>query len=70
MVNKTQGAAHFVKATVTVYDDQQHVVATDSTFMSKPDLLPGEAAHFEVTFLELGGNALRYVINIEGKSDG
>ena len=70
VVNKTQGAAHFVKATVTVYDDQQHVVATDSTFMSKPDLLPGEAAHFEVTFLELGGNALRYVISIEGKSDG
>jgi hypothetical protein len=70
VVNKTQGPAHFVKAIVTVYDEQQRVVATDSTFISKRDLLPGESAHFDVQFAELGGNAIRYVISIEGKSDG
>jgi hypothetical protein len=70
VVNKTQGPAHFVKATVTVFDDKGRVVATDSTFISKPDLLPGEAAHFEVTFFEIGGGAARYVITFEGKSDG
>ncbi len=70
VVNKTQGPAHFVKAIVTVYDEQQRVVATDNTFISKRDLLPGESAHFAVQFAELGGNAIRYVISIEGKSDG
>jgi hypothetical protein len=68
VVNKTQGAAHFVKATVIVYDEQQRVVATDSAFLSKPDLLPGETAHFEVPFYEIGGNAVRYMISVEGKT--
>jgi hypothetical protein len=68
VVNKTQGAAHFVKANVIVYDEQQRVVATDSAFVSKPDLLPGETAHFEVPFYELAGNAVRYQISIEGKT--
>ena len=69
-MNKTQGPAHFVKAIVTIFDEQQRVVATDNTFISKRDLLPGESAHFAVQFAELGGNAIRYVISIEGKSDG
>jgi hypothetical protein len=68
VVNKTQGAAHFVKATVIVYDEQQRVVATDSAFVSKPDLLPGDTAHFEVPFYEIGGNAVRYLITVEGKT--
>ncbi|MEP7284850.1 MAG: FxLYD domain-containing protein [Chloroflexota bacterium] len=70
VVNRTQGAAHFVKATITVYDDQQRVVATDSAFVTKPDLLPGDSARFEVTFFEIGGSVARYVITVEGKSDG
>jgi hypothetical protein len=69
VVNGTQQPAHFVKATVTVYDEQQHVIATDSVFLSKPDLLPGEAAKYEVTFAEMGGSAYRYSITIEGKTD-
>src|SRR5579871_3517035 len=55
VVNKTKGPAHFVKATVTMFDDQQRVVATDSVFLAKPDLLPGESAHFDLTFFEIGG---------------
>ncbi|MCC7451257.1 MAG: hypothetical protein IT324_27860 [Anaerolineae bacterium] len=69
VVNKTKGPAHFIKATVILYDDQQRVVGTDSAFLSKPDLLPGEAGHFEVTFYEVAGNAVRYVISIEGKTE-
>ncbi len=73
VVNTTDTVAHFVKVTVTVFDDQQRVVATDSTFASKPDakpdLLPHDAGHFEVIFYELGGNAARYVISVEGKTD-
>jgi hypothetical protein len=68
VVNKTQGAARYIKATVTLYNEQQQVVATDNAFLSKPELLPGETSHFEVTFYEVGGNAARYVITIEGKT--
>jgi hypothetical protein len=69
VVNSTQGMARFVKAIVTVLDDQGRVVATDSAFASQPDLPPGATARFQVTFLELGGSAIRYIVTIEGKSD-
>jgi hypothetical protein len=68
VVNGTKGAAYFVKAIVTVYDEQSRVVATDSVFLNKKELLPGEVSHYEVTFPELGGSAIRYVISVEGKS--
>ena len=69
VVNKTQALAKFVRATVTIFDEQSRVIATDSVFLSKPDLLPGEPSHFAVTFYEIGGNVNRYVIAIEGKTE-
>lgn len=69
VVNKTQAEAKFVRATVTIFDEQSRVVATDSVFLSKPDLLPNEPSHFTVTFFELGGNVNRYVITVEGKTE-
>lgn len=68
VVNQTQNAAYFVKAIVTVLDDQGRVVALDSVFLNKSPLLPGDVARFEVTFPELGGSAIRYLIAIEGRS--
>lgn len=67
IVNQTQGAANFVKIIIAVLDDQGRVVATDSTFLNRPTLLPGEAARFEIVFPELGGGAIRYVISVEGR---
>ncbi len=67
IVNQTQSAAAFVKVIIAVLDDQGRVVATDSAFLNRPTLLPGEAARFEVVFPELGGNAIRYIISVEGK---
>ncbi|MFN8419009.1 MAG: FxLYD domain-containing protein [Anaerolineae bacterium] len=67
-VNKTQGMARFVKAIVAVFDESGQVVGTENVFLSKTDLLPGEAARFEVVFYELGGNAARYEVRIEGKT--
>ncbi|MCE7946300.1 MAG: hypothetical protein DYG88_02620 [Chloroflexi bacterium CFX4] len=67
IVNQTQNAAAFVKVIIAVLDDQGRVVATDSAFLNRPTLLPGEAARFEVVFPELGGNAIRYIISVEGK---
>lgn len=67
VVNKTQGLARFIKAVVTVFDEQGNVVATETTFLTKADLLPGESSRFQVVFFELGGNAARYEVHIEGK---
>ncbi len=69
VVNKTQGIAYFVKVTAIVYDEQQRVVATDSAFLSKPDLQPGDTGHFEITLYEMGGSAARYVVSVEAKSE-
>jgi hypothetical protein len=69
VVNATQNPAYFIKVFVTIVDEQQRVVASENVFLTKPDLLPGEAAHFEVTFFELGGSAARYLISVEGKSN-
>ncbi|MBX3086316.1 MAG: DUF3426 domain-containing protein [Anaerolineae bacterium] len=68
VVNKTQGLARFVKVIVAVKNEQEQIVATESVFLSKPDLLPGETSKFEVVFYELGGQAARFELRIEGKS--
>ncbi|MCS6871013.1 MAG: DUF3426 domain-containing protein [Anaerolineae bacterium] len=67
IVNQTQNVANFVKIIVAILDDQGRVVATDSTFLNRSTLLPGEAARFEVVFPELGGGAIRYIISVEGR---
>jgi hypothetical protein len=68
VVNRTQGMARFVKAIVAVLDAQGRVIGAEGVFLSKSDLLPGEAARFEVVFYELGGDAARFELRIEGKS--
>ncbi|MHB8628148.1 MAG: FxLYD domain-containing protein [Aggregatilineales bacterium] len=68
VVNQTQQAAHAIRVNVTVYDAQQRVVGTQSAFVAKPDLLPGETSHYEVTFYQLAGSAGRFVTRIEGRT--
>jgi hypothetical protein len=67
VVNNTQDPANFVKAVVAVFDEQGQVVATDTVFLNKQTLLPGEVSRFEATFPEIGGSAIRYVVSIEGR---
>ncbi len=67
VVNKMQQPAHFVRVTVTILDEQGRVVGADSAYVEKPDLLPGESSHYEVTFFTLAGNAGRFVTRIEGR---
>jgi hypothetical protein len=67
VVNKTQALARFTKVIAWVLNDQGQVVAVENVFLSKPDLLPGESSRFEVIFYELGGQAARYELRIEGK---
>jgi hypothetical protein len=68
VVNQSGGPAYFVKAVVTVFDDQSRVVGFSSVFLQKSPLLPGDVDRFEVTFPELGGGAIRYALALEGRS--
>jgi len=69
IVNGTATAAYFVKAIVTVFDADSRVVAMDTVFLNQKRLLPGEVGRFEATFPELGGNAIRYTISVEAKTN-
>ena len=68
LVNKTTQPGHAIRIAVTVYDIQQRVAGTQTTFVAKPDLLPGETSHYEVTFYQLAGNAARFVTRAEGRT--
>ncbi len=68
VVNGTKGRAQAIRVTVTVRDELQRIVGTESAFVEKSDLLPGESSHYEVTFYQLAGNAARFVTKIEGRT--
>jgi hypothetical protein len=59
--NNGASTAEYVKVTVTIFDDQGRVVATDTSFAQKQQLLPGESTGYQITFFELGGDATRYI---------
>lgn len=57
-----------VRVVVAIWDDQGHVVAAETVFVPKPELVPQEAAPFEVTFYELGGPAFNYTLIVLGEA--
>ncbi len=59
-------AASAVKVVAAIWDDQGHIVASDTVFIAKSQLVPQEAASFEVTFYALGGPAVRYTLIVSG----
>lgn len=67
VVNQTKQPAHSIRVTITVRDEQNHIVGAENAFIEKPDLLPGDTSHYEVTFYQLAGNAARFITKIEGR---
>lgn len=68
LVNQTKQAAHAIRIAVTVYDLQRRVTGSQTAFVEKPDLLPGETSHYEVTFYQLAGTAGGFVTRAEGRT--
>lgn len=66
LANIGPAVAEAVKVAVAIWDDQGHVVATETVFVSSPHLVPQEAAPFEVPFYELGGPAVSYTLTVVG----
>jgi hypothetical protein len=55
-----------IKVIVTIKNSQDQVVATEASFLTQAQLLPGETAPFEVTLYDLGGEPLYYNIMVQG----
>jgi len=55
-----------VKVVAAIWDDQGHVVAAETVFVSKSELVPQEAVAFEVPFYQLGGPAVTYTMTVLG----
>jgi hypothetical protein len=66
LANTGPSVATSVKVVVALWDDQGHVVASETIFISKPDLVPQEATSFEVPFYEIGGPAVSFTLTVVG----
>jgi hypothetical protein len=70
LANVGPGVATGVKVIAAIWDDQGHVVAAETLFISQPQLVPQEAVSFEVPFYQLGGAALTYTLTVTGTVGG
>ncbi len=64
--NNNSQLATAVRVIVAIVNEEGSVVATQDTFINQDQLLPGEATNFEVTFDDVGGNAFKYKILVQG----
>jgi hypothetical protein len=64
--NEGPQAASLVKVIATVFDDDQRVVATDTTLVNLPSLANGDVSDYAVTFVELGGNPSTFLVTAQG----
>jgi hypothetical protein len=59
----------FVKVVVSVLDGENNVVAAETVFIDKDQLLPGEAGSYEVVIYDVGGPAVRYELGVMGTAE-
>jgi len=64
--NQGSATVNLVKVIVTLFDDQQRVIATGAALVDQQPLEPGQAANYSVTFAELGGAPSGFIVNVEG----
>ncbi len=58
--------AEQVTVIVTIWDDAGRVIGAETLFLAQPQLVPQEAASFEVPFFALGGPAMSYTLTTVG----
>lgn len=55
-----------VKVVVGILDENDNVVAAETVFIDKDQLLPGEVGNYEVVVFESGGAGIRYELSVMG----
>lgn len=58
-----------IKVVVSIFDEQNNIVSTETVFIDKDQLLPGEAGNYEVVMYDVGGPAMRYELNVMGTAE-
>jgi len=66
VTNLGKATTSLVKVIVTVFDDQQRIIATDTTLVDRQQLAPGQTANYSVTFAELGGTPNGFIVSAQG----
>lgn len=66
LLNRGSRLVRNVKVIVSVLDEQDQVVATETQFINKDRLLPGEVDSYEVVIYDLGGPPARYDLTVVG----
>lgn len=64
--NRGSQSSNLVKVIVTIFDQQQRVIATDTTLVTTQQLAPGETSSFSVIFVELGGVPHTFLVTAQG----
>ena len=55
------------RLTVTVFDENQLVIAAAFRDLEDVEIAPGEVVNFEIVMTELGGIPNRYIVDVQGK---
>lgn len=56
-----------LRAVVTVFDDDQNVIAAGFTDLTAGQLAPDETTPFQIRMPELGGEAAHYIVSVQGR---
>ncbi len=66
VTNISDHVIHDPRATVTVFDGAQNVIAAGYTDITPAELARGRSANFEITLPEMGGDPENYIVNVQG----
>lgn len=69
LLNRGSRLVKGVKVMVSVLDEQNNVVGTETQFINKDQLLPGEVDSYEVVIYDLGGPPARYDLTVMGTAE-
>lgn len=67
VTNISREPARAVQAVVTVFDQQQLVIAAGFTPVAVETLAPGETAPFQLVVSEMGGEPADYIVSVQGR---
>jgi hypothetical protein len=65
--NPSETYVYLPRVVITVFDDNQRVIAARFVELDKVEFAPGEQAPYEVLITELGGTAARYIVTVQAR---
>ncbi len=67
ITNVSSQSIRKLRTVVTVFDDDQDVIAAGFTDLTAAQLAPDETAPFQIRVPEMGGEPAHYIINVQGR---